>query len=142
MIILDANILLYAYDNASMLHSKARSWVEDVFSGTTPIGLPWQTIDAFLRIMTNSRLPGERFSIGEAARIAELWLEQPNVRPLAPGEDHWPLFRQMLIEGQASGPLVTDAHLAALAIEYGGVLYTTDRDFARFPGLRWENPLS
>ena len=142
MIILDANILLYAYDNASMLHSKARSWVEDVFSGTTPIGLPWQTIDAFLRIMTNSRLPGERFSIGEAARIAELWLEQPNVRPLAPSEDHWPLFRQMLIEGQASGPLVTDAHLAALAIEYGAVLYTTDRDFARFPGLRWENPLS
>jgi toxin-antitoxin system PIN domain toxin len=142
MIILDANVLLYAYDKASILHSKARSWIEDAFSGTTPIGLPWQTINAFLRIMTNSRLPGERFSIGEAARIAELWLEQPNVRPLAPGEDHWPLFRQMLIEGQASGPLVTDAHLAALAIEYGGVLYTTDRDFARFPGLRWENPLS
>ena len=142
MIILDANILLYAYDSASMLHSKARSWVEDVFSGTTPIGLPWQTINAFLRIMTNSRLPGERFSIREAARIAELWLEQPNVRPLAPSEDHWPLFRQMIIEGQASGPLVTDAQLAALAIEYGGVLYTTDRDFARFPGLRWKNPLS
>jgi toxin-antitoxin system PIN domain toxin len=142
MIILDANILLYAYDNGSMLHSKARSWVEDVFSGTTPIGLPWQTINAFLRIMTNSRLPGERFSIREAARIAELWLEQPNVRPLAPSEDHWPLFRQMIIEGQASGPLVTDAQLAALAIEYGGVLYTTDRDFARFPGLRWKNPLS
>jgi hypothetical protein len=142
MIILDANILLYAYDNGSMLHSKARSWVEDVFSGTTPIGLPWQTINAFLRIMTNSRLPGERFSIREAARIAELWLEQPNVRPLAPSEDHWPLFRQMIIEGQASGPLVTDAQLAALAIEYGGVLHTTDRDFARFPGLRWKNPLS
>ena len=142
MIILDANILLYAYDSASILHSKARSWVEDVFSGTTPIGLPWQTINAFLRIMTNSRLPGERFSIGEAARIADLWLEQPNVRPLALSEDHWPLFRQMIIEGQASGPLVTDAHLAALAIEYGGVLYTTDRDFARFPGLRWKNPLS
>ena len=142
MIILDANILLYAYDNGSMLHSKARSWVEDVFSGTAPIGLPWQTINAFLRIMTNSRLPGERFSIREAARIAELWLEQPNVRPLAPSEDHWPLFRQMIIEGQASGPPVTDAHVAALAIEYGGVLYTTDRDFARFPGLRWKNPLS
>ena len=142
MIILDANILLYAYDSASILHSKARSWVEDVFSGTTPIGLPWQTINAFFRIMTNSRLPGERFSIGEAARIADLWLKQPNVRPLAPSEDHWPLFRQMIIEGQASGPLVTDAHLAALAIEYGGVLYTTDRDFARFPGLRWKNPLS
>jgi hypothetical protein len=142
MIILDANVLLYAYDSASILHSKARAWVEDAFSGTTPIGLPWQTINAFLRITTNSRLPRQRFSMAEAARIADLWLEQPNVRPLAPGEDHWPLFRQMIIEGQASGPLVADAQLAALAIEYGGTLCTTDRDFARFPGLRWKNPLS
>jgi hypothetical protein len=61
---------------------------------------------------------------------------------IAPGEDRWPLFRQMIVEGQASGPLITDAQLAALTIEYGGVLHTTDRDFARFPGLRWKNPLS
>lgn len=142
MITLDANILLYAYDSASPLHSKARAWIEDVFSGTEPIGLPWQTASAFLRIMTNSRLPGERFSVGEAVAIVERWIEQPNIRLLAPGDDHWPLFRQMIVEGQAPGPLITDAQLAALTIEYGGVLHTTDRDFARFPGLRWKNPLS
>ena len=70
------------------------------------------------------------------------WLDQPNLRILAPGEDHWPLFRQMMVEGQAPGALITDAQLAALTIENGGVLHTTDRDFARFPGLRWKNPLS
>ena len=141
MIVLDANILLYAYDSASSHHSKARAWVERVFSAAAPIGLPWQTVTAFLRIMTNPRLPGERFSTQEAVQVVDRWLEQPNIRLLAPGDDHWPLFRQMIVEGQASGPLITDAHLAALTIEYGGVLHTTDRDFARFPGLRWTNPL-
>ena len=141
MIVLDANILLYAYDSASSHHSKARAWVERVFSAAAPIGLPWQTVTAFLRIMTNPRLPGERFSTQEAVQVVDRWLEQPNIRLLAAGDDHWPLFRQMIVEGQASGPLITDAHLAALTIEYGGVLHTTDRDFARFPGLRWTNPL-
>jgi toxin-antitoxin system PIN domain toxin len=142
VIVLDANILLYAYDSASSHHAKARVWIEQIFSGTAPIGLPWQTASAFLRIMTNPRLPGERFSLEEAVQIVDRWLEQPNIRALAPGDDHWPLFRQMMIEGQTHGPLITDAQLAALTIEYGGVLHTTDRDFARFPGLRWTNPLA
>jgi len=141
VIVLDANILLYAYDTASPFHAKARSWVELVFSGADAVGLPWQTVSAFLRIMTNPTLPGDRFSLEEAAHVVDRWLEQPNVRLLTPGDDHWPLFRQMVVEGQALGPLVTDAQLAALTMEYGGVLYTTDRDFARFPGLRWANPL-
>lgn len=142
MIVLDANILLYAYDSASAHHAKARAWVEREFSGSQPIGLPWQTVTAFVRIMTNVRLPGERFAIEDAVEVIDGWLEQPNVRLLAPGEDHWSSFRQMLVEGQAAGPLTSDAHLAALTIEYGGVLHTTDRDFARFPGLRWKNPLA
>lgn len=141
MIVLDANILLYAYDSASSHHKKARAWIEDVFSQATPIGLPWQTVGAFLRIMTNARLPGDRFSLDEAVQVVDRWLEQPNVRLLAPGEDHWRLLRRMIIEGQAPGALISDAQLAALTIEYGGVLHTTDRDFARFPELRWENPL-
>ena len=141
MIVLDANILLYAYDSASSHHKKARAWIEDVFSEAEPIGLPWQTVGAFLRIMTNPRLPGERFSIEEAVKIVDRWLEQPNIRLLVPGDDHWPSLRRMIREGQASGALVSDAQLAALASEYGGVLHTTDRDFARFPGLRWKDPL-
>jgi toxin-antitoxin system PIN domain toxin len=142
VIVLDANILLYAYDSASSHHAKARAWIEQAFSGATLIGLPWQTTSAFLRIMTNPRLPGERFTLQEAVEVVDRWLEQPNVRLLAPGDDHWLLFRQMIVEGQAPGALVSDAHLAALTIECGGVLHTADRDFARFPGLRWTNPLA
>jgi len=142
LIVLDANILIYAYDSASSRHEKAKAWVEHTFSGTESIGLPWQTISAFLRIMTNSRLPGERFTIEEAAEIVDQWLMQPSMRLLIPGDDHWSLFRQMMIEGQALGPLCSDAHLAALTLEYGGILHTVDRDFARFPGLRWTDPLS
>ena len=87
-------------------------------------------------------MPGFCRSIEEVSRTVDEWLEQPNVRVLTPGDDHWLLLRRMIVEGQASGPLVSDAQLAALTIEYGGVLHTTDRDFARFPGLRWKNPLS
>jgi hypothetical protein len=88
-----------------------------------------------------SRLPGEHFSVEEAAGMIDLWLGHPNVQVLAPGDNYWRLFRRMIMEGRASGPLVSHAEIAALTIEYGGVLHTADRDFARFPGLRWENPL-
>jgi predicted nucleic acid-binding protein len=74
--------------------------------------------------------------------VVDGWLDQPTVRLLAPGERHWRLFRQMIAEGQARGPLISDAQIVALAIEHGGVLHTTDRDFARFPGLRWINPIA
>ena len=141
MIVLDANILLYAYDKSSSQHLRARPWVEQVFSGNKPVGLSWQTICAFLRITTNSKLPGERFGLDEAARIVDSWLDQPNIRMLTPADDHWPLLRRTVLEGQATGALISDAQLAALTIEFGGILHTTDRDFARFPGLRWINPL-
>jgi toxin-antitoxin system PIN domain toxin len=141
VIVLDANLLLFAYDSKSPHHGKAHVWIERIFSEPDPVGLPWQTVSAFLRIMTNKQLPGSRYSVEEAAQIVDDWLARPNIQVLSPGEDHWRLFRQMVVEGQASGVLVTDAHLAALTIEYGGVLHTADRDFGRFPGLRWTNPL-
>jgi toxin-antitoxin system PIN domain toxin len=141
LIIVDANLLLYAYDSASRQHLPARHWVEEVFSSGQAVGLPWQSISAFLRVMTHPRLPGRRFHPREAVEVVNSWLEQPQVRALSPDEHHWPLFRRMILEGQAPGPLVSDAHLAALTLECGGTLYTTDRDFARFPGLRWTNPL-
>lgn len=142
MIVVDANLLLYAYDSSFPRHKEARAWLEKVFSGTQPVLLPWESIGAFARIMSNRRLPGNRFSIEEVVEMVDRWLEQPNVRPLGPGEQHWPLFRQILVEGQASGDLTSDARLAALTMECGGVLHTTDRDFARFPGLQWTNPLA
>ena len=141
MIVLDVNIVLYAYDSACVEYEGARTWLETVFSGQEPVGLPWQTVSAFLRIHTNSRLPGDRFTIEEAALVVDEWMELPQVRLLVPGERHWSLFRRMLLEGQVRGPLTRDAELAAITIEYGGVLYTTDRGFGRFPGLRWVNPL-
>jgi len=142
VIVLDANLLLYAYAPDSSHHKAARQWVEQAFSGTEIIGIPWQTAGAFLRIITNSRLPGQRVTLDRAVEVVDLWMEQPNVRMLTPGERYWPILRQMISDGQARGPLLTDAQLAALTIENGGVLHTTDRDFARFPGLRWTNPLA
>ena len=142
MIVLDANLLLYAYDPDSSHHKAARKWIEQAFSGGEIVGIPWQTAGAFLRIITNSKLPNQRVTLDWAVEVVDLWMEQPNVRMLTPGERHWLVLRQMIREGQARGPLLTDAQLAALTIEHGGVLHTTDRDFARFPGLRWTNPLA
>jgi predicted nucleic acid-binding protein len=78
----------------------------------------------------------------QAVRLVDEWLEQLNIRVLSPSDEHWILLRRMVVEGQASGALISDAQLAALTVEYGGVLHTTDRDFARFPSLRWTNPLA
>jgi hypothetical protein len=141
MIVLDVNLLIYAYDTTCRDHRKAREWVEQAFSGDEPIGLPWQNISAFLRILTHPGLLDERFTMGQALAIVGEWIEIPNVRTLAPGDSHWALFRDMLIHGDVRGKLTTDAALAALTIAYGGILHTNDRDFSRFPGLRWVNPL-
>ena len=142
MIVVDANLLIYAYNTASPLYKKSRDWLEEVFSGTEAVGLPWLSVAAFLRVTTNPKLHGRQYTFDEAAGIIEGWMAQANVRILAPSDDHWLQFRRMMAEGKASGPLISDAELAAVTVEYGGVLYTTDRDFARFPGLRWKNPLS
>lgn len=142
MIVLDADILLYAYDESAAHHRKARIWLEGTLSAGGAVGLPWQTVGAFLRIVTNPKLPGMRFTMDEAVDIVNAWLDQPGVRLMGPGEDHWPILRRALIDGQARGALVTDAQLAALTIECGGTLYSTDRDFARFTGLRFVNPLT
>jgi uncharacterized protein len=141
VIVLDANLLIYSYNRGSSHHAGARAWLENTLSSIEVVGLPWQVVSAFLRVMTNPKLPAERFDLEQAARIVDLWLAHPNVQVLTPGVGYWPLFRRMVIEGRAAGPRVSDAEIAALTMEYGGVLYTSDRDFARFPGLRWKNPL-
>ncbi len=141
MIVVDLNLLVYAYDETAIHHTAARLWLEDVFSNAPLVYLPWQCICGFFRIMTNPRLPGRRYSVDEAAAVVDLWLRLPNIRAVGPGADHWAHFRRMLVDGQAAGPLGSDATLAALAIELGSVFYTADRGFAHYPGLRWKNPL-
>jgi len=142
VIVIDANLLIYAYDRASADHKKSLVWLENVLSGVEAVGLPWQSMSAFLRVITNRRLAGARVAVEQAVHVVEEWLQQPNVQILVPGDQHWSVLRRMILEGRASGPLVSDAQIAALTIEYGCVLHTADRDFARFPGLRWKNPLS
>jgi len=141
MIVLDVNLLLYAYDGRAIWHEQARAWWESVLGGQELIGLPWQTIHGFLRISTDSRISGNQVPMGRAVELVDRWLGLSKVRVLTPGERHWSLLREVLMEGQVRGALTTDAQLAALTMEYGGVLHSTDRDFARFPGLRWVNPL-
>jgi len=141
LIVLDANLLIYAYDLDSAHHKKSLYWLEELLSGVDAVGLPWQSVSAFLRVITNRRLPGMRVSLEQAVLVVDEWLQQPNVQVLVPADQHWSVLRQMILEGRASGPLVSDAEIAAITIEQGAVLHTTDRDFARFPGLRWKNPI-
>ena len=142
MIVVDANLLIYAYDARSADHKKSAAWFEKALSGTDAVGLPWPSICAFIRVITNRRLGGMRVAPDAALATVEEWLQSPAVHILVPGDRHWSVFRRMVVEGQASGVLVSDAEIAALTMEYGGTLHTADRDFARFPGLRWVNPLA
>ncbi len=142
MIVVDANLLIYSYDVSSADHKKSVAWLESVFSGAEAVGLPWPCICAFVRVVTNRRLRGMRVAADIALSAVEEWMQSPAVQILVPGERHWSVFRRLVVEGQATGALISDAEIAAITVEYGGVLHTADRDFARFPGLRWVNPLS
>jgi toxin-antitoxin system PIN domain toxin len=139
--LVDANILLYAEDRLSARHAAARGWWDAQLSGTAPVCLCWPVLDAFLRIGTSPRVFDHPLTLEAAMARVQSWLDQPCTRIVQPSERHWQVFGRMLRAGQATGNLVTDAHLAALAVEHGCVLASTDADFRRFPGVRWRNPL-
>src|ERR1044072_921542 len=141
MILTDANLLLYAYNVDAAEHAASRQWLETQLSGPNLFCFAGQTLTAFLRISTNQRAFVSPLSIKEATSIVTEWLERPQTVLLTPGEKHWAIFQKLLESGQATGPLVMDAHLAALALEHGAVLASSDRDFSRFPGLKLINPL-
>ncbi|MGH8429893.1 MAG: TA system VapC family ribonuclease toxin [Solimonas sp.] len=141
MILVDANLLLYAYQPRAQQHEASRTWLEAALSGPELVRFAWLTLWAFLRISTNSRVFERPLSTVEAESAVASWLAQPTAGILEPGDRHWQILRKLTQEGQASGPLIMDAAIAAIALEHGALLCTTDRDFARFPGLKWTNPL-
>jgi len=141
MILIDANILIDAYNPSADRHAAAKRWLEAAVAGPVPVRLAWVTVLAFVRIMTHPQVFRRPLSLQEAVGIVDEWLGHPMVSVLDAGDRHWSILRGLLLDGQASGPLSTDAHLAALAIEHGATLHTTDRDFARFPALKVVDPL-
>ena len=137
----DANLLLYALDEASPHHAPARSWLEQTLSGIEPVGFAWAVLLAFLRLSTRAQLFASPLEPVEAFDVVDGWLAQPCALVLHPTERHLAILRGLVEPLRTSGNITGDAHLAALAIEYGGEVCSADTDFARFQGLRWKNPL-
>lgn len=141
MILADANLLVYAYDPDSPKHGASRRWLEERLSGSELIRFTWLTLWAFVRITTNPQIFVHPLTAGEAAAAVRSWLQRPNAAIVEPGERHLEILSQLLERGQAVGALTMDAALAAIAIEHGATLCSTDRDFSRFPDLDWQNPI-
>ena len=140
MKIVDVNLLIYAINSNSPHHQAAREWLEHSLNATEPVGLAWIVILAFLRLTTNPRVMPRPISVDPAIAIVDSWLGLPTVRLVQPGPDHWRILRELLCDLGTGANLTTDAHLAALAIEHGARLYSTDNDFGRFKRFRWEDP--
>ena len=142
MILVDANLLLYAEDSLSEHHETARNWWDTQLSGSEAVALCWPVVTAFIRIGTNARLHKRPLTLKEAIERVQSWIDQPCVRIIQASEQHWELFQKMLRVGNATANLVSDARLAALAVEHNCMLHSTDTDFARFRGLKWKNPIA
>ncbi len=140
--IVDANLLLYAVDESSIHNAAAASWLEEVLHGDSRVGLPWQTIGAFLRIATHPRVTERPLSAADAWRYVEDWLAAPVVWIPPATELTARVYARLCDQVEITGNLVSDAQLAALAVEHGVEMISADTDFMRFPGLRWTNPLS
>ena len=140
MTLVDANVLLYAYDRHSPNHEPSRNWLEAQFSAGLPLRFALITLLAFVRIASDRRVFAQPLSPRKACVLVEDWLAQPNTQLLQPGARTWKLLTRLCEEGQAKGAMVMDAHLAALALEHGASIATADRDFTRFPGLKLINP--
>jgi toxin-antitoxin system PIN domain toxin len=140
--LLDLNLLLYAVNRDSAHHRPAKRWLEEALVGDERVALPWVVLCGFLRVSTNGRIFPSPLEPEQAIGLVDGWLARPNVVVANPGDEHWIILRALLRESGTAANLTTDAHLAALAIEHGAVLCSTDSDFARFRGLRWANPLA
>ena len=140
--LVDANVLLYAVDERSRAHSAARTWLEEALNGSRRVGLPWQSLLAFVRIVTHPRALPVPLTPAEAWSFVADWLEAPAAWVPQPGRGYRDILARLVIDLDLRGNLVSDAALAALAIEHGLAIVSADSDFARFPELIWLNPLS
>lgn len=141
MIVPDLNLLVYAHTVGAPLHEPARMWWEDAVNGTQRVGVPWIVAAGFVRLLTHRDVLVTPAAPEHAVDLMADWFRSPGVTPLNPGRQHLAIFRSMLEAAGVGGNLVTDAHIAALAVEHQAEVHSNDRDFARFPGLRWRNPL-
>ncbi|MCU0241274.1 MAG: type II toxin-antitoxin system VapC family toxin [Vicinamibacteria bacterium] len=142
MILPDVNVLLFAFRNDSANHCAYRDWLTEVINGDSAYGMSPQVLAAVIRISTHPRIYAKPSRVEEAFRFAQVLLEQPHCTAITPGERHWSIFHDLCLRSVATGNLTQDAWLAALAIESGCEWITTDRDFSRFPGLRWRAPFT
>lgn len=141
MIIVDVNLLIYAVNEDSPDHRQTKGWLEATVSGTETVGLPWIVLLAFVRLTTRSGLFQKPLTVAAAFDLIDSWIEQPSVIVPEPTPRHAATMRYLLAPFGAGGNLTSDAYLAALAIEHDAELCSSDRDFGRFDGLRWSNPL-
>ena len=141
MTIPDANLILYAHNTADPSHDSARVWWEHLLRGADPVGIPLVVVLAFLRLSTSSRVLQTPLSAEESADCIASWFTSPVVSLLNPGPDHLRILLDLVRSTGTTGNLTTDAQIAALALEYRAEVHSSDQDFGRFPGLRWQNPL-
>jgi toxin-antitoxin system PIN domain toxin len=140
VVVVDANVLLYAVDTESSHHKPSRSWLDGSLGGSEAVGLAWVALLAFIRIGTSPGILPTPMSADEATEQVQTWLGAPAAVVAEPTARHADLLRGLLRETGTAGNLTTDAHLAALAIEHGADIVSYDRDFARFPGVRHRLP--
>jgi toxin-antitoxin system PIN domain toxin len=141
VILPDLNLLLYAYNPHTPQHGAARGWWEQAMNGDELIGIPLEIAFGFVRIATHPKLGAARVPLIDARQVVEGWMDLPQVRTLVPGAVHFNRVMELMTAAMAAGPVLSDAILAAYAIEHRATLFTNDSDFARFPGLMWQNPL-
>ena len=140
--LVDANLLLYASNGAAPEHDSAAAWIEEQLNGPARVGLPWESLTAFLRLSTNPRVMARPLTAPAAWRFVEDWLEAPAAWIPVPTDNHARVLADLIAKYRPTGKQVPDAHLVALAIEHGLDVCSADTDFARFTEIRWRNPLA
>jgi toxin-antitoxin system PIN domain toxin len=142
LILCDINVLVFAHREDAVDHDRYADWLDETIDSDEAYGVSEMVLSGFMRIVTNHRIMKPASTVEEALGFMDDLREQPNAVTLAPGPRNWSIFERLCRDAGATGDLVPDAYLAALAIEHGAELITTDRDFARFDGLRWRHPLA